>query len=360
MFKISYNHVLAWQYANDMVDKVDAEIAKVLQPGFSKAVTLGRSPNTFQVNVMVNPRGYTHWFLNEFRKHKDLRLLLSGSTDYLRSVCDMVRMDSPENFIKLTKRKYDRCYAGQSTIDDFHTIMTHVFVECGYEIKGFVDQESIINGIGLKVCPYCGQTYIGTVKYQRGSGKLHLAKAQIDHFLPKGKYPFLALSYANFIPSCPSCNLSHKHIEDVMDDQGRMKIMSPYDFDATKFMFEFGLKNGGYMNDDNIEVKTIFDESTIQNRLLKEGYKSIMGIDKLYEYHNDVVMDILIKKAIGLTSQQLYYNKGVGIDDAFHKRYITAIYGYEPDPGQDKKRVMSKFIRDIVKQVDEMVKKANG
>ena len=53
MFKISYNHVLAWQYANDMVDKVDAEIAKVLQPGFSKAVTLGRSPNTFQVNVMV-------------------------------------------------------------------------------------------------------------------------------------------------------------------------------------------------------------------------------------------------------------------------------------------------------------------
>ena len=99
--------------------------------------------------------------------------------------------------------------------------------------------------------------------------------------------------------------------------------MSLYEFDESKFRFCFRLKKIGPMDDENIEVETRFNVATADDLALKDGYEHILGIDKLYEYHNDVVMDILIKKMT---------------------------------PMDDRKRIMSKFIRDIVRQVVKICK----
>ena len=56
--------------------------------------------------------------------------------------------------------------------------------------------------MNISVCPYCNRQYIFVV----GSSKDKHARPEIDHFFPKEKYPFLALSFFNFIPSCHSCN----------------------------------------------------------------------------------------------------------------------------------------------------------
>ena len=132
-------------------------------------------------------------------------------------------------------------------------------------------------------------------------------------------------------------------------------MMSPYDFDETKFKFGFGLKQLGWIDDDNIEVKTLFKTNTADDIALKDGYQQILGIDKLYEYHNDIVMDIIVRKAVEMTAQRVFYQEGMKVDKAYIDRYITAIYGYEPDPKEDKRRVMSKFLRDVVKQVEMMI-----
>ena len=352
MFKIDYDYVVAQQYAGTMAAKVDDIIRAVLCPGFHIDRTF--SDGTL-VHVVVEPHGFTKQFLQDYRKTTGLRTLLQGDTTYLRSVVERVRNDSPEHFIRLGKRKWTRCYPGRLQFEDFHTIMHYIFVENGCEVTNFVDKAKIVDDIGLKVCPYCGQSYIGSVCYPRNNGKMHIAKAQIDHFFPKGQYPFLALSYANFIPCCSTCNQTHKHIEDVMDNNGRMRIMSPYNFDETKFKFGFGLKQLGWIDDDNIEVKTLFKINTADDRALKEGYQHILGIDKLYEYHNDVVMDIIVRKVVELTAQRVFYQEGMKVDKAYIDRYITAIYGYEPDPKEDRRRVMSKFLRDVVKQVESMM-----
>lgn len=354
MFKIDYNRYHACLYAGDMLDKVDSSIADVLKPDFKIEKTLGKD-NPIKVTVIVERNGFTKQFLADFRKSTNLRQLLQGDTSYLRAVIDRVRNNSSGHFESLTKKKYDRYYSGLACFDDFHTILKYIFVDKGYAVDGFVDGKKVVSNLKLKVCPYCGQTYIASVSYPRGNGELHVARAQIDHFFPKGQYPFLALSYANFIPSCPGCNISHKHIEDVIDKDGRLRMMSPYDFDESKFAFQFGLKSFEKLCDENVEVKTKFKDDTPEDRALEDGYQHILGIDKLYEYHNDIVVDILIKKAIELTSQYLYYKEGVHINPAFLNRYVTATYGYEPDPKDDRNRIMSKFIRDIVRQVELMV-----
>lgn len=352
MFRIEYNQVLANQYADNIVKKLDKKIERVLKPGFS--LTRKLESGTI-VNVVVSQNGFTRQFLNDYRENTNLLLLLRDNIDYLRQVITRVKNDSREHFVRLDDDKYNRCYPGQRVIDDFHTIMSYLFVKIGYE-SNLINLENIVDDFGLKVCPYCGHTFISSVKYQRGNGKLNVAKAQVDHFFPKGLYPFLALSYANFIPSCPSCNESHKYTQDVLDANGHMRLMSPYEFDDNKFHFYFGLKQIGLMDDDNIEVNTRFNITSAADLALKDGYEHILGIDKLYEYHNDVVMDILIKKVIELTAQKYYYQHGIKIDERFLNRYITAYYGYEPSPSDDKRRIMSKFIRDIVKQVEQMTR----
>ena len=357
MFKIDYNSALAEQYADDMLDKVDDVIDRVLQSGFAIDKQLKSGPS---VKVIVGLHGFTRQFLNDFRKATQLRDLLQGDIVYLHQVVERVRNDNIEHFAKLGKRKWLRCYQGQLQFEDFHTIMHYIFVECGYEASNFVDKGKIVDDIGLKVCPYCGQSYIGKVQYPRNNGKMHVARAQIDHFYPKGQYPFLALSYANFVPCCASCNMSHKHIENVLDDNGRLRMMPPYSFDESKFRFGFGLKHAEWIDDENIEVKTFFDVKSASDQALRDGYELILGIDKLYEYHNDVVLDVIFRKAIELTAQKVFYENGVCIDKVYLDRYVTAIYGYEQDPRNDKNRIMSKFLRDIVKQVDLMARKALG
>lgn len=352
MFKIEYDNTAAQRYAGGMLTKVDNIIRDVLWPGFH--IDRELSDGTL-VHVVVEPHGFTKQFLQDYRMTTGLKYLLQGDTTYLRSVVDRVRNDNPEHFIRLGKRKWTRCYPGRLQFEDFHTIMHYIFVENGYEVTDFVDKAKIVDDIGLKVCPYCGQSYIGSVSYPRNNGKMHVAKAQIDHFFPKGQYPFLALSYANFIPCCPACNQTHKHIEDVMDNNGRLRMMSPYDFDETQFKFGFGLRKLGWIDDDIIEVKTLFKANTADDRALKDGYQHILGIDKLYEYHNDIVMDIIVRKAVEMTAQRVFYHEGMKVDKAYIDRYITAIYGYEPDPKEDKSRVMSKFLRDVVKQVETMM-----
>lgn len=352
MFKIEYDYATAKQYADDMVTKVDTIIASVLSPLFH--IDRELSDGTL-VSVVVEPHGFTRQFLQDYRETTGLKDLLRGNTAYLRSVLARVRNNSPEHFVRLGKMKWKRCYPGMLQFEDFHTIMHFIFVECGYEAADFVDKGKIVDEIGLKVCPYCGQSYIGSVSYPRNNGRMHIAKAQIDHFFPKGQYPFLALSYANFIPCCPACNQTHKHIEDVMDANGRMRMMSPYDFDETQFNFGFILKNLGWVDDDNIEVKTLFKNNTQEDIALRDGYRQILGIDKLYEFHNDIVMDVIVRKAVEMTAQRVFYREGMGIDGAYLNRYITAIYGYEPDPQDDKRRVMSKFLRDVVRQLETMI-----
>ena len=355
MYKIEYNTVLASQHADDIVKRLDRKIARVLRMGFRYQIGSGTGATT--VNVRVSPNGFTKQFLDDYRESTDLVLLLKGDMNYLRRVIERVRQNSPEHFVRLDDTKYNRCYPGQRTVDDFHTVMTYLFVDRGYESKGFLDKEDIVDGFGLKVCPYCGHNFISSVKYQRQDGTLNVAKAQIDHFFSKGKYPFLALSYANFVPSCPTCNESHKYTQDVMDANGRMRLMNPYEFDESKFHFCFRLKKVGLMDDDNIEVNTRFNVASADDLALKDGYEHILGIDKLYEYHNDVVMDILIKKMIEMTALRLYYRDGLKINERSLRRYITAYYGCETSSKEDAKRIMSKFIRYVVRQVDLMTKK---
>ncbi|AZF47911.1 HNH endonuclease [Pseudomonas sp. R2-7-07] len=57
------------------------------------------------------------------------------------------------------------------------------------------------------MCPYCQQSLAVTIYKDKKSKSL---RPTLDHFYPKHKYPYLALSLYNLIPSCHPCNSSLK------------------------------------------------------------------------------------------------------------------------------------------------------
>ena len=68
-----------------------------------------------------------------------------------------------------------------------------------------------VSKIGVEICPYCNRSFIYTTP-KKGT------RPQYDHYYPKSKYPYLALSMYNLIPCCPVCN-NAKNAEDTFDNK---------------------------------------------------------------------------------------------------------------------------------------------
>lgn len=67
----------------------------------------------------------------------------------------------------------------------------------------------------IKYCPYCNaETVYSISRTDKGD-----IKSSFDHFYPQGRYPFLAISLYNLIPSCYRCNSQFKrdHYEESLE-----------------------------------------------------------------------------------------------------------------------------------------------
>lgn len=75
-------------------------------------------------------------------------------------------------------------------------------------VKGFDSGWSplkYIQLLGVRYCPYCNAESVYAVK------DLNLnARSALDHYFPQSRYPYLAISLCNLVPSCTRCNTDIK------------------------------------------------------------------------------------------------------------------------------------------------------
>lgn len=101
--------------------------------------------------------------------------------------------------------------------------------------KGW-DAYKLCGGLAVKVCPYCQQVELPTLLNEKNGRGFRPA---LDHFFHKDKYPHLALSIANLIPSCTTCNSNLKGEIDFFEN----RHLHPY-FDDENIGFSFSRKAG--------------------------------------------------------------------------------------------------------------------
>ena len=319
------------------------------------------------LTARVSRNSLTHSFLTRYQDEIELKKLMLGSmADFIQCINelkqDAVNQSYPAEYVfeNMTLKKYERIENGGAAvtakvtrdIDHFNTIVKDVFLEHGYDGKKangdpVFRKDEFVKLLDLRICPYCGRAFIYSV--QRAGGKTEV-KPQIDHFLPKSKYPFLALSFMNLIPSCQTCNMKDcKGDNDPVKNYNApasFRIQYPYEFDASKIKFEYVLKGSHYNKDDNFEVNINYQGY----RELKKGGDGYLKLGAFYKQHN-VELACMYRQMMILTSKASFYYGNFKIDKSWLKPTPMMILGYNLNETNSRKYMLYKFKHDIYFQM---------
>ena len=215
------------------------------------------------------------------------------------------------------------------------------------------------SGMKVFVCPYCNRQYIFVV----GSSKDKHARPEIDHFFPKEKYPFLALSFFNFIPSCHSCN----HTKNAKEET----IVYPYkEGFSNDAKFELCISRNGTKT--KIQKHDIFNAKSWVNDLscfidynkttaiVKKISKSIemFNLEILYKEHKIEMENLVFRCQLlyhtlqNLQNWQLQLNSIIGMCNVDAE---TVIMGSPINIAQNVEFPLRKFNKDITEQLKKIL-----
>lgn len=196
----------------------------------------------------------------------------------------------------------------------------------------------------IEVCPYCNRQYIYT--YEKGTQNANTA--EIDHFRPKSKYPYLSCSLYNLIPSCHTCN-SIKHDKDVniiypykesFGNAGKFQIKRD---DANDIEFPIIVQN----LKPKVEIKELEGDS-LQSKIQKA--KEILHLEEIYSKHQLDINDLLLRYNRYGKMKKKEIAKNLKMPESVIKKMIL---GFPLQIGKKRNYILEKFKKDIVEQLDK-------
>ncbi|MBO1515173.1 HNH endonuclease domain-containing protein [Metabacillus bambusae] len=183
---------------------------------------------------------------------------------------------------------------------------------------------------GLRVCPYCNRQYITPIYSDNGK-----MRADIDHFLPKSKFPYFSMSLYNLVPVCKSCNQSLKGDREFSFDS-----ISPYeDHISDYFKFRANIRNY------EITIKILGTNPEIMKHI------DIFKIETLYNYHRGQVKEMITKRI----SYPDEYIQRLYKDNAHYFNSVNdvkqLIIGFIDDKSKLNDEAFLKLRRDLAEQL---------
>jgi len=211
------------------------------------------------------------------------------------------------------------------------------FYEIEWDKINTYNRYKFVKKLNLKTCPYCNRNYIFVV--DTGNGKL---RPEIDHFFPKSIYPYLAMSFYNLIPSCQICNHTKKAKDSYTDG-----LLSPYEINENTFQFTYKPKSVNFLQVK--KRKYNFSNFDIKFKSFDENSNKYFKLDKLYEQHKDIVLELLIKKTIYTKSYIKDLKRDFNFSDDEIYRFLLCNYKQVKDL---HRRPLGKLIKDISEELN--------
>lgn len=214
-----------------------------------------------------------------------------------------------------------------------------LFVNSGYE-HYFQKQHGLtfLNKLSMSTCVYCNRNY--TLQLVNNH-----SRAQLDHWLPKTHFPFVALNFYNLIPSCPTCN----HIKGQGDNKrwwlnNWNSLVHPY---CKEEIFKFSYS---YLEDiDKLSVEIDSPNTKVSQTV------EVNRIKEIYSAHNELELRDLfdLRKKYNDNYLNILLDSFSGLQVSEEEKY-RLIFGIEKNEVDYHKRPMSKFKNDII---EELMKK---
>lgn len=222
-----------------------------------------------------------------------------------------------------------------------------------------------------KTCPYCNAVYLFHLR-ERGekTGKkvTEYYANQLDHYYPKSKYPYLALSIFNLIPSCPTCNhikgSKEEHLYpygEKMGENAKFELTSKCLGEVTGIKFDNLEEYKEMENKLGSEVKLIpnFQEE-LERRVelkikgdLEDEYKKriersrdIFQLENKYSNATHEIEDLYFKHLLYSRKDELM--KHFGDELGLSEERMKEVYFGTTERDDEYKRPLSKFKNDII------------
>lgn len=161
---------------------------------------------------------------------------------------------------------------------------------------GLWNGKELLKMLDVNICPYCGMNYITSVSKKNGEIK---TIASLDHYLPKNKYPFLAMNIYNLIPSCTNCNSIFKYQEEDA-------VIYPFN-EALDDSITFSLKDANALINTiiNLQIDTVAEIEILPKKYhSSEYYKrlqnhiKILALEERYNNFQNIAKSLIKKRHI--------------------------------------------------------------
>jgi hypothetical protein len=208
------------------------------------------------------------------------------------------------------------------------------------------------NALQVNSCPYCNRNY--TVTVIETKRKHLIVRPDFDHFLLKSKYPLLALSFYNLIPSCPLCNRSIKGFHEVAYG----KYLHPYeDSYGSALRINYFPRDTDSMIGikQNLEIRILLDSKNLAKAKRCKRNFDLFKLKEIYQTsHLDEISEIIRKYHISGGSYLEILQKQFKDLGTLEELYKIAFSNYysEDDFGS---KPLGKLTKDIVEQLSFVI-----
>lgn len=214
--------------------------------------------------------------------------------------------------------------------------------------------KEFLEKLKIDTCIYCNRNY---TLYFDGN----FARAELDHWFPKEKFPLLALSFYNLIPSCHSCN--HKkgngdkiikskflynenatniEIQNWWNNKALTKLIHPYS-NKIDFNFSYNMES----------INTCSSKIKVQKDSISEETLKFNKTKEIYSAHSDKELKDLLDLRYKYSKNYLYIlcNKTFEGLNLSQEEAYRMIFGIEINEEDYHKRPFSKFKHDIIEEL---------
>lgn len=239
----------------------------------------------------------------------------------------------PGELIKI-KNYLDKTYDVDKIMDELPHGEKYCYIETSLYTKMKNDAKKLLlNSLNVIVCPYCNRNYVFADE--------NVNTCELDHFIPKRKYPIFASSFYNLIPSCPYCNGKKGENNFEIFPHAHKKNTDEL------IKFTYNILGGDYLtNVDDLDIELCILDREYQKQA------EILELEKLYKHHKDIVQDVLKKRQIFSDSYLAGLSKEFGTLFETQVDVEELIYGISLKTNDYGKRPLTKIIKDIVREVN--------
>ena len=258
-----------------------------------------------------------------------------------------------KNFIIEEEQLVKKCWGGHrpSKVND---IFLEIFSYKSFSEGKYIDSKNkakdsewdawtFLKGLNISVCPYCNaDTVFASIVLKKGKGAIPIRSA-LDHYYPKSKYPFFAISLYNLVPSCDRCNSKIKERREMHNYDTTHPYADNF-HDGIRFSKKILTPGGFYGNPSGFELELVPNDKDL---VLADKAKNMAKFFSISEVYNSIFKREaaqIIEKINFCVNSYRSTLKPLGLSD---EELDNLMWGDILDPSQINRNRLSKMTIDL-------------